>query len=67
MHSLKGCDLAKLIHRTNPKVPVILVTAYRDAGLDERAKEAAIVEILDKPLRVRALGAALRRHLIAKA
>lgn len=63
MQSLRGCDLAKLIHSIDPRVPVILVTAFRDADLDERAKDAGIAEILDKPLHGQSLSAALRRQL----
>jgi signal transduction histidine kinase/ActR/RegA family two-component response regulator len=65
MQSLRGCELAELIHKINPRVPVILVTAFRDAELDERAKVADIAEILDKPLHGQALSAALRRHIAA--
>jgi len=63
MQSLRGCDLAKLIHSIDPRVPVILVTAFRDADLDERAKDAGIAEILDKPVHGQSLSAALRRHV----
>ncbi len=65
MQSLRGCDLAKLIHSIDPRVPVILVTAFRDADLDERAKDAGIAEILDKPVHGQSLSAALRRHVVA--
>jgi CheY-like chemotaxis protein len=62
MQSLRGCDLAKMIREIDPSVPVILLTGYRDADIDVRAKEAGIVAILDKPLHVQTLSAALRRQ-----
>jgi CheY-like chemotaxis protein len=62
MQSLRGCDLAKMIREIDPTVPVILLTGYRDADIDVRAKEAGIVAILDKPLHVQTLSVALRHQ-----
>jgi signal transduction histidine kinase len=63
MQALTGCELAKKIHRIDPKLPVILVTGYRDADTLLRAEDAGVAEILDKPLNTQVLAAALSRQL----
>ncbi|HVN41388.1 MAG TPA: ATP-binding protein [Steroidobacteraceae bacterium] len=63
MPSLRGLDLASNIHRLAPRLPVILMTGHRNADLDRLARAAGVVEVLDKPLRVETLRAALARHL----
>lgn len=63
MQPLGGLEFAHLIHRTEPDMPIILMTAHRDAQIDARAAVVGIVEILDKPLRVQTLREALGRGL----
>jgi signal transduction histidine kinase/ActR/RegA family two-component response regulator len=63
MQPMRGSDFAELIHKTEPQLPIILMTGHRDAQLDARAAEAGIAEILDKPLRVQTLREALARQL----
>lgn len=63
MQPLRGLDFARLIHDIEPGVPIILMTGHRDAKIDADAKDAGIVEILDKPLRVQVLREALARRL----
>jgi FixJ family two-component response regulator len=63
MQPLGGLEFAHLIHRTEPFMPIILMTAHRDAQIDARAAVVGIVEILDKPLRVQTLREALGRGL----
>jgi signal transduction histidine kinase/ActR/RegA family two-component response regulator len=65
MQPLRGLDFARLIHDIEPYVPIILMTGHRDATIDAMAKDAGIVEILDKPLRVQVLREALARQLQA--
>ena len=65
MQALSGCELATKIHQIDPKLPVILVTGYRDADTLLRARDAGIAEILDKPLNTQVLAAALSRQLAA--
>ncbi len=65
MQPLRGLEFARLIHDIEPNVPIILMTGHRDAQIDARAKEAGVVEILDKPLRVQTLREALARQLLA--
>jgi CheY-like chemotaxis protein len=63
MPGMRGAEFARLIHSVNPSVPIIIVTGHRDPDLDQRAREAGVAEILDKPLRAQALRAALERQL----
>ncbi len=63
MQPLGGLEFAHLIHRVEPDMPIILMTAHRDAQIDARAAVVGIVEILDKPLRVQTLREALGRGI----
>jgi CheY-like chemotaxis protein len=63
MKELDGCALAKRIHKIDTRLPIIMVTGYRDADMMRRAKDAGIAEILDKPLNTQTLAAALSRQL----
>lgn len=63
MQPMRGLDFAELIHKTEPQLPIILMTGHRDAELDARASEVGIAEILEKPLRVQTLREALARQL----
>jgi signal transduction histidine kinase/ActR/RegA family two-component response regulator len=63
MQPIGGLEFAHLVHRTDPDMPIILMTAHRDAQIDARAGVVGIVEILDKPLRVQTLREALGRGL----
>jgi CheY-like chemotaxis protein len=63
MQPMRGSDFAELIHKTEPRLPIILMTGHRDAELDARASEVGIAEILEKPLRVQTLREALARQL----
>lgn len=63
MQSLRGLDVARQIHAINPHIPILLMTAHRDADVDAQAVGAGIVDIIDKPLRVQTLRDALARQL----
>jgi len=65
MQELDGCALAKRIHKIDARLPIIMVTGYRDVDTMQRARDAGIVEILDKPLNTQTLAAALSRQLSA--
>ncbi len=63
MATLRGTALARAIHAERRDVPVILMTGHHEADLDARAAEAGVAEIIEKPLRVQHLEAALNRVL----
>jgi FixJ family two-component response regulator len=50
-----------MIHELRADIPILLVTGHRERQTDARAQRAGIVEVLDKPLRVGDLRAALGR------
>jgi signal transduction histidine kinase/ActR/RegA family two-component response regulator len=63
MQPMGGLEFAQLVHSIDPDMPIILMTAHRDAQIDARAAAAGVDEILDKPLRVQTLREALGRGL----
>jgi CheY-like chemotaxis protein len=63
MQPMGGLEFARLVHRSDPDIPIILMTAHRDAQIDASAGAVGVVEILDKPLRVQTLREALGRGL----
>ena len=62
---LSGTELAGALHKRRPELPVLLVSGYIGPMMSERAAAAGIVEILRKPVRSRAVAAALARALRA--
>ncbi len=63
MPDLTGTELASVVHRRRPDLPVLLVSGYIGPLMTERATAAGIAEILKKPLGSRELAAALARAL----
>ncbi len=63
MQPLGGMEFAKLVREVAPRMPIILMTGHRDAGIDRLANDLGISEILDKPLRVHTLREVLARQL----
>ena len=63
MSAMRGVELAAHIHELAPQVPVILMTGHRNTAIEVSAAQAGIVEILDKPLSLQTLQAALEREL----
>jgi signal transduction histidine kinase len=51
MPELTGTDLAREIRLLRPDIPIVLMSGYSSAPLDERARTAGIREVLRKPLR----------------
>jgi CheY-like chemotaxis protein len=63
MPSLTGTELAELLHRRRPELPVLLVSGYIGPMMTERAAAAGIAEILKKPVQSRELADSLARAL----
>jgi nitrogen-specific signal transduction histidine kinase len=51
MPQLIGTDLAREIRLLRPDIPIVLMSGYSSAPLDERARAVGIREVLRKPLR----------------
>jgi signal transduction histidine kinase/ActR/RegA family two-component response regulator len=62
MSPLRGVEFAALVHEIVPEIPIILMTGHRNTDIEVRAAKAGIAEILDKPLRLQTLQAALDRE-----
>ncbi len=67
MPEMTGVELAGKIHKTSPKLPIILITGYAE-GLDDpdSLNQSGIRKLLKKPLRVTEIASALK-ELIAPA
>ena len=63
MPELAGTTLAAAARAVSPGLPVVLMTAYRDAGLPARADAAGVAVVLEKPLQSNELAAAMHRFL----
>ncbi len=49
------------------KVPVLILTSNRDAGVEERLKGAGALQVLQKPIQPQPLQDAIQRHLLGSA
>jgi signal transduction histidine kinase/CheY-like chemotaxis protein len=63
MPHLTGTELAELLRRRRPDVPVVLMSGYIGPMMAERAAAAGVSTILKKPVQSRELAAALARAL----
>lgn len=60
MPDLDGIDAMERIHRQDPSVPVVILTAHADAGTERRARAAGAVGFLAKGSGLRELIGLLR-------
>ncbi|MDB6045479.1 MAG: hypothetical protein JWM63_4030 [Gammaproteobacteria bacterium] len=63
MPELIGTDLAREIRLLRPDIPIVLTSGYSGAPLHERARTAAIQEVLRKPLQSKDLAECFGRVL----
>jgi signal transduction histidine kinase/ActR/RegA family two-component response regulator len=63
MPELTGTELVRQIRILRPAIPIILMSGHGDAALVSRASEAAIGEVLRKPLRARDMALGVARAL----
>ena len=59
MPHVDGLEVARLIRRARPDLPVVMLTAARDSGRDARLQTMGVRKILHKPLAGEALVKAL--------
>jgi len=62
MPDLSGVDVLKTVHRTNPELPVIIITANEDADLAAEAMARGAFSYVQKPFNFDSLD-----HLVARA
>jgi DNA-binding response OmpR family regulator len=60
-----GDQLLEALHELHPDVPALCLTAEADTGRLEALRDAGFVEVLQKPLAIAALHAAVKRMLAA--
>jgi nitrogen-specific signal transduction histidine kinase/CheY-like chemotaxis protein len=63
MPDLIGTELAREIRRLRPTVPIVLISGYGGAQLNERAAQSGVNEVLHKPLHRRDVAESLARVL----
>jgi two-component system, NtrC family, C4-dicarboxylate transport response regulator DctD len=56
-----GLEILAQLRRRRPDVPVIVMTAFGGAEIEERARRLGAADYFDKPFRMTALATALRR------
>ncbi|TMH87434.1 MAG: PAS domain S-box protein [Betaproteobacteria bacterium] len=66
MPGLSGTELAGVIHRRRPELPILLVSGYIGPMMSERATAAGVNEVLKKPVQSREIAAALARVLATR-
>jgi len=67
MPDLDGLELATLVGERYPQTALIMITAYGDNALRERAEAAAVRYTLDKPVEIKQIRALALEALEAKA
>jgi CheY-like chemotaxis protein len=63
MPGLIGTDLAREIRLLRPDIPIVLMSGYSSAPLDERARAVGVREVLRKPLQSKDIAECLSRVL----
>ena len=63
MPVMTGLVLAGKLRSQRPGLPIILITGYSTDAIPEPNATTAINEVLFKPIEIKALGEALKRHL----
>jgi DNA-binding NarL/FixJ family response regulator len=61
MPDLSGIDAMKKIHETRPDLPIVILTAHADAGVEREAREAGAVGFLAKGTGLQDLVVTLQR------
>ncbi len=65
MPGMSGLDLARLLTKRDPRVPVVMVTARSDLGIDARAAASGATCLLRKPFKTDVLIGCLEKALNA--
>lgn len=63
MPGMDGLELANEVRRTRPRLPVVMVTAYRDSDMEEVALEQGIRQVVHKPFDIEELVLAVESSL----
>ena len=63
MPKISGVDIAREALQLRPSLPIVLMTGYAGAEIEESARNAGIRDLIMKPATARSLGKAARRAL----
>jgi CheY-like chemotaxis protein len=63
MPRLSGLDVAAILRCASCAIPVVLMTAFGDEETHSEARELGVVALLDKPVDLDALRAAIRERM----
>ena len=63
MPAITGIELATVIHKKRPELPMILCTGYSDAILEKQAKMLGIRALINKPVRLKEFPQIVRKVL----
>jgi PAS domain S-box-containing protein len=63
MPEITGIEIAKVIHKKRPELPMILCTGYSDAILEKQAKMLGIRALINKPVRLKDFPQIVRKVL----
>ena len=66
MPGMSGLELLPKIKASHPDVPVVMITAYGDAGTRDKALALGAQDLLTKPVDFAALKARINSHLSAR-
>ena len=66
MPGMSGLELLPKIKASHPDVPVVMITAYGDAGTRNKALALGAQDLLTKPVDFAALKARINAHLSAR-
>jgi CheY-like chemotaxis protein len=64
MPELLGTDLAREVRLLRPDIPIVLMSGYSGAPLDERARVVGVREVLRKPLQSKDIAECFERVLL---
>jgi len=67
MPGCNGVTLARMAQRANPKIPVIVLTAFRDQEMESNLLRLGVRQVLSKPIGARDLTQAIEDALSAHA
>jgi len=65
MPGCNGATVARMAQKTHPRIPVVVLTAYRDKDMEAALLRFGVREILNKPIEAAALVQSVRNNLAA--
>jgi CheY-like chemotaxis protein len=67
MTQCNGATVARMAHKANPKIPMIILTAFRDENIESSLLRLGVRKILIKPIEADALVQTIKEELASSA